>query len=81
MSNAQKDARSRMPDEAKPSLVPVEQNLDALQKWFGPKWTWIQMAEWIEARSRSSQMPRFAVNWSGEFLRMRREQEKMWKGE
>jgi hypothetical protein len=78
MSNAQKDARSRMPDEAKPSLVPVEQNLDALQKWFGPKWTWMQMAEWIEVRARSSQMPRFAVNWSGEFLRTRREQEKMW---
>jgi hypothetical protein len=60
------------------NLNHAEHNIDALQKWFGPKWTWAEMALWIEARSRSSNMPRFAVNWATEFLETRRMQEKVW---
>jgi hypothetical protein len=59
-------------------LSPEQQSIDALQKWFGPKWTWSQMAEWIEARAQSDQMPRFAIYWASDYLRMRREQEAIW---
>jgi len=59
----------------------VEQTFDALQRWFGPNWTYIQMALWIEARASSSHMPRWAIVWAGDFLRIRRQQEAVMKGE
>lgn len=63
----------------KAEIRPAEQNIEALQKWFGPNWTWTEIALWIEARSQSSGIPLFAKHWSIEFLEKRREQEKAWK--
>jgi len=62
-----------------PDMAPAEQSIDALAKWFGPGWTWSEIAIWIESRSRADQMPRFAILWASEFLRVRREQENAWK--
>jgi hypothetical protein len=61
------------------NLDSAERNIEALQTWFGPTWRWVEMALWIEARSRSSNMPRFAVNWAIQFLETRRIQEEAWK--
>lgn len=62
-------------------MSPEQQNIDALRQWFGAAWTWSQMATWIETRSRSDEMPRFAVSWAADYLRLRREQETIWGDE
>jgi hypothetical protein len=75
------DGAAPAPESVRPREVPVrpaEDNIEALQKWFGKGWTWTEMALWIEARSRSDEMPRFARLWAADCLRMRREQEKIW---
>lgn len=59
-------------------LSAANQNIDALSKWFGANWTWSEIAAWIEVRSRSAEMPRFAVLWASDFLETRRKQEEAW---
>ena len=62
-----------MGQELNPRAV---QDFEALQAWFGPSWKWSEIAAWIEARSRSRDMPEFAKVWAYDFMRTYRKQSK-----
>lgn len=58
----------------------VEQGIENLKLVFGSDWTWTEIAEWIEARSRAKErLPDYMLVWAYDFLRQRKQQEEMWK--
>lgn len=56
-------------------LQTEEEALEQLREWFGPLWTWNEIALWIEARSADPAIPAAAAVWSSEYLEQRRQQD------
>jgi len=52
-------------------LLNWEEKLDALREYFGPAWSWVEIAEWSLARANAG-LPTWQSLWAREFLANRR---------
>ena len=61
---------------------PNRDHLPDIQKYFGPSWSWSEIALWIEARSRAKPpLPDYMKVWAYDFLRIWKQQQAMMKEE